>query len=246
VALAMTSPSSCKCLHCREFFLPCPNNRRTQRYCSKVECRKASKADAQARWQNKRCNSTSSGLICSLDTRHSYQTIASGSAAARANPKKAHANVDNVKNYEETLIPTTDEEERTLLHIIDYNHDRPSFLRNHDEVALSLQKEWMHWPEHAYEVAAAWQNGATTFEGEDLQEVANRRREDLIKFTKLYQEAYEAENERGILGPVKTGFGFTVGDLLNWLSSLPGRTWTSLLFGAFAGIVTVILVSIFP
>jgi hypothetical protein len=52
----MTSPSSCKCLHCREFFLPCPNNRRTQRYCSKVECRKASKAAAQARWQNKSQN----------------------------------------------------------------------------------------------------------------------------------------------------------------------------------------------
>lgn len=50
---AMSSPSSCKCLHCREFFIPCSNNRRTQRYCSKGECRKASKAAAQAKWQNK-------------------------------------------------------------------------------------------------------------------------------------------------------------------------------------------------
>jgi hypothetical protein len=49
----MSSPSSCKCLHCREFFVPCPNNRRTQRYCSKAECRKASKAVAQAKWLNK-------------------------------------------------------------------------------------------------------------------------------------------------------------------------------------------------
>lgn len=49
----MRSPSSCKCLHCREFFVPCSNNRSTQRYCSKAECRKASKADAQARWLNK-------------------------------------------------------------------------------------------------------------------------------------------------------------------------------------------------
>lgn len=49
----MSSPSSCKCLHCREFFVPCSNNRRTQRYCSKAECRKASKAAAQARWLNK-------------------------------------------------------------------------------------------------------------------------------------------------------------------------------------------------
>lgn len=52
----MSSPSSCKCLHCREFFLPSPNNRRTQRYCSKVECRKASRAAAQAKWLNKAQN----------------------------------------------------------------------------------------------------------------------------------------------------------------------------------------------
>src|SRR5260221_734754 len=52
----MSSPSSCKCLHCREFFLPCPNNRRTQRYCSKAECRKTSKAAAQAKWLNKAQN----------------------------------------------------------------------------------------------------------------------------------------------------------------------------------------------
>ena len=50
---AMSSPSSCKCLHCREFFVPCSNNRRTQRYCSKAECRKASKIAAQAKWLNK-------------------------------------------------------------------------------------------------------------------------------------------------------------------------------------------------
>jgi hypothetical protein len=53
VAPAMSSPSSCKCLHCREFFIPCPNSRHTQRYCAKAECRKASKAAAQAKWLNK-------------------------------------------------------------------------------------------------------------------------------------------------------------------------------------------------
>src|SRR5260221_32958 len=52
----MSSPSSCKCLHCREFFLSSPNNRRTQRYCSKAECRKASRAAAQAKWLNKAQN----------------------------------------------------------------------------------------------------------------------------------------------------------------------------------------------
>jgi hypothetical protein len=53
VAPAMSLPSSCKCFHCTEFFIPCPNNRRTQRYCSKAECRKASKIAAQAKWLNK-------------------------------------------------------------------------------------------------------------------------------------------------------------------------------------------------
>ena len=52
----MSSPSSCKCLHCREFFLPSPNNRRTQQYCSKAECRKASRAAAQAKWLSKAQN----------------------------------------------------------------------------------------------------------------------------------------------------------------------------------------------
>jgi hypothetical protein len=52
----MTSPSSCKCLHCREFFVPSPNNRRTQRYCSKAQCRKASRAAAQAKWLKKPAN----------------------------------------------------------------------------------------------------------------------------------------------------------------------------------------------
>src|SRR6202023_3376920 len=52
----MNSPSSCKCLHCRGFFIPCPNSRHTQRYCAKSECRKASKAAAQAKWLNKTQN----------------------------------------------------------------------------------------------------------------------------------------------------------------------------------------------
>src|SRR5258708_10752781 len=52
----MSWPSSGKCLRCREFFLPSPNNRRTQRYCSKAECRKASRAAAQAKWLNKAQN----------------------------------------------------------------------------------------------------------------------------------------------------------------------------------------------
>jgi len=46
----MSAPLS-QCLHCRAAFVPCPTHRTTQQYCSKPECRKASKAAAQARWR---------------------------------------------------------------------------------------------------------------------------------------------------------------------------------------------------
>jgi len=49
----MRSASSRKCCQCREHFVPSPNNRHSQRYCSKPLCRKASKAAAQAKWINK-------------------------------------------------------------------------------------------------------------------------------------------------------------------------------------------------
>jgi hypothetical protein len=47
----MSAPSSPKCLHCRAGFVPSPTHRTTQHYCAKPECRKASKAAAQARWR---------------------------------------------------------------------------------------------------------------------------------------------------------------------------------------------------
>ena len=45
-----------KCLHCAELFRPDPRNLRHQRYCSKPECRKASKAASQRHWLTKAQN----------------------------------------------------------------------------------------------------------------------------------------------------------------------------------------------
>ncbi len=45
-----------KCRNCGDFFIPDPRNIRKQKYCGKPECRKASKATAQARWLAKREN----------------------------------------------------------------------------------------------------------------------------------------------------------------------------------------------
>ena len=45
-----------KCLHCRELFRPDSRNLRHQRYCSKPQCRKASKAASQRRWLAKAQN----------------------------------------------------------------------------------------------------------------------------------------------------------------------------------------------
>jgi hypothetical protein len=42
-----------KCKHCGGLFLPDPRNVTRQRYCSKPECRKASKASSQKRWLEK-------------------------------------------------------------------------------------------------------------------------------------------------------------------------------------------------
>jgi len=42
-----------KCCPCRELFHPDPRNAKRQEYCRKPECRKASKAASQKRWQQK-------------------------------------------------------------------------------------------------------------------------------------------------------------------------------------------------
>lgn len=39
-----------KCKHCKELYYPDPRNLRHQQYCSKPQCRKASKQAAQQRW----------------------------------------------------------------------------------------------------------------------------------------------------------------------------------------------------
>ena len=45
-----------KCPHCREFFRADPRNRYHQRYCSKTECQRASKATSQRRWLDQPAN----------------------------------------------------------------------------------------------------------------------------------------------------------------------------------------------
>jgi hypothetical protein len=40
----------CQCLHCKELFRPNRHNWWHQKFCSKAECRRASKAESQRRW----------------------------------------------------------------------------------------------------------------------------------------------------------------------------------------------------
>ncbi len=49
----MAFPRKRICLHCRTYFRTDPRNARKQKYCSRPECRKASKAASQKRWLNK-------------------------------------------------------------------------------------------------------------------------------------------------------------------------------------------------
>jgi len=45
-----------RCAHCSVFFRPDPRNARHQKFCSKPECRKASKTVSQRRWRQKEEN----------------------------------------------------------------------------------------------------------------------------------------------------------------------------------------------
>jgi hypothetical protein len=45
-----------ECLHCRELFLPNPRNRWHQKFCTKPECRHASKVESQRRWLSQPTN----------------------------------------------------------------------------------------------------------------------------------------------------------------------------------------------
>ena len=49
----MHARGRCKCLHCGTFFIPDPRNRHHQQYCGEPECRRASKAASQRRWQRR-------------------------------------------------------------------------------------------------------------------------------------------------------------------------------------------------
>jgi hypothetical protein len=42
-----------RCRHCKDLFYPDPRNDGRQKFCSRPECRKASKAESQRRWLNK-------------------------------------------------------------------------------------------------------------------------------------------------------------------------------------------------
>ena len=49
----MAKRDRCECLNCKELFLPNARNWWHQKFCTKPECRKASKAESQRRWLSK-------------------------------------------------------------------------------------------------------------------------------------------------------------------------------------------------
>ena len=49
----MAAQGYCKCKHCRKFFKPHRRNAHHQRFCSKPECRAASKRESQRKWRRK-------------------------------------------------------------------------------------------------------------------------------------------------------------------------------------------------
>lgn len=51
--MGMYPRGQCKCLKCGEFYQPDARNRGRQKYCTKPECRSASKRESQRRWSAK-------------------------------------------------------------------------------------------------------------------------------------------------------------------------------------------------
>ena len=49
----MPKRDRCECLHCKELFVPNRRNWWHQKFCTKPECRKASKVESQRRWLSK-------------------------------------------------------------------------------------------------------------------------------------------------------------------------------------------------
>jgi hypothetical protein len=49
----MSSTTTCKCLHCNQDYRCDPRKRGRQRYCSKPDCRRASKAASQRQWTSR-------------------------------------------------------------------------------------------------------------------------------------------------------------------------------------------------
>jgi hypothetical protein len=49
----MLTRNRCQCLHCKELFVPNARLWWHQQFCSKPECRQASKAQSQRRWLSK-------------------------------------------------------------------------------------------------------------------------------------------------------------------------------------------------
>ena len=63
----MKRSAKCKCLHCRELFLPDFRNRGRQRHCAKPQCRKVAKALASADgWPKRKTKTTSGGRKIAL------------------------------------------------------------------------------------------------------------------------------------------------------------------------------------
>ena len=49
----MPKRDRCECLHCKELFVPNRRNWWHQKFCTKPECRQASKAESQRHWLSK-------------------------------------------------------------------------------------------------------------------------------------------------------------------------------------------------
>lgn len=116
-----------KCAHCKQLFRPDPRNVKRQKYCSRPECRKASKAASQKKWLEKPENQ---------DYFQGSDNITRVQQWRSRHPEYWRKRPDDPEQLQETLLPNSVEKQEVTKQLP--NHALQELLRAQPLVFLGL------------------------------------------------------------------------------------------------------------
>lgn len=93
-----------KCRHCKDLFIPDPRNRKRQKYCSKPDCRYASKVAAQRKWRSGKGADYFRGLANIVRVQQWRRKNPDYSQRKRDKPKKALRGSLTAQPYEKKRV----------------------------------------------------------------------------------------------------------------------------------------------